>query len=192
MISQIPSPAPPPIDKVEVVRRQLGEAIRMFFERRDEIAIHTLASAASQVITDVAVKRGFPGFLRNLELIRPEARRMWREALKKAENFFKHADHDHDATLEFNPVQTEYTLFEAAQVLHQVTSKPTPESSAFFIWFLLKYPDVFLDSPQKEAMFGYADSLHLQHHHFHRFRELIDLSAGSMPDLFAPGPAPSA
>ena len=44
--------------KLVAAERQLREAIRMFFEQRDELAIHTVASAAYRILRDMKEKRG--------------------------------------------------------------------------------------------------------------------------------------
>ena len=46
------------VTKLAAARRQLSEAIRMFFAGADELAIHTVASAAYSVISDLKSKRG--------------------------------------------------------------------------------------------------------------------------------------
>ena len=46
------------LTKLLVVRRQLCAAIRMFFADEDELAIHTVASAAYRIICDLKSQRG--------------------------------------------------------------------------------------------------------------------------------------
>ena len=46
------------VTKLVVAQRQLRAAIRMFFAGEDELAIHTVASAAYQIIADLKKKRG--------------------------------------------------------------------------------------------------------------------------------------
>ena len=46
------------ITKLLAARRQLYAAIRMFFADEDELAIHTVASAAYRVICDLKSQRG--------------------------------------------------------------------------------------------------------------------------------------
>ena len=46
------------ISKLAAAQRQLDAAIRMFFQREDELAIHTLTAAAFQILRDLAKKRG--------------------------------------------------------------------------------------------------------------------------------------
>jgi hypothetical protein len=46
------------INKIAAASRQLDAAIRMFFVKEDELAIHTVASAAFRILRDVTQRRG--------------------------------------------------------------------------------------------------------------------------------------
>jgi hypothetical protein len=46
------------VNKIAAASRQLDAAIRMFFAEEDELAIHTVASAAFRILRDVTEKRG--------------------------------------------------------------------------------------------------------------------------------------
>lgn len=46
------------ISKLAAAQRQLDAAIRMFFQREDELAIHTVAAAAFQILRDIVKQRG--------------------------------------------------------------------------------------------------------------------------------------
>lgn len=46
------------VTKLAAARRQLLAAIRMFFAGQDELAVHTVASAAYRIIADLKAKRG--------------------------------------------------------------------------------------------------------------------------------------
>jgi hypothetical protein len=46
------------ISKFAAAQRQLDAAIRMFFQREDELAIHTVAAAAFQILRDITKQRG--------------------------------------------------------------------------------------------------------------------------------------
>src|ERR1039458_5673769 len=52
------SPGTLHINKIAAASRQLDAAIRMFFAQEDELAIHTVASAAFGILRDVTDKRG--------------------------------------------------------------------------------------------------------------------------------------
>ena len=46
------------VTKLAAAQRQLRAAIRMFFSGEDELAIHTVASAAYRVLSDLKMERG--------------------------------------------------------------------------------------------------------------------------------------
>jgi hypothetical protein len=46
------------ISKVAAAQRQLDAAIRLFFQREDELAIHTVAAAALGILRDLIKRRG--------------------------------------------------------------------------------------------------------------------------------------
>jgi hypothetical protein len=46
------------INKIAAAGRQLDAAIRMYFIEEDELAVHTVASAAFRVLRDITAKRG--------------------------------------------------------------------------------------------------------------------------------------
>lgn len=46
------------VSKIAAASRQLDAAIRMFFEKEDDLAIHTIASASFRILRDVTEKRG--------------------------------------------------------------------------------------------------------------------------------------
>jgi hypothetical protein len=47
-----------PVSKFDAARRQLETAIRLYFFQGDPISIHTLASAAAQILQDLSGHRG--------------------------------------------------------------------------------------------------------------------------------------
>ena len=46
------------VTKLAAAQRQLCAAIRMFFAGEDELAVHTVASAAYRVLSDLKAERG--------------------------------------------------------------------------------------------------------------------------------------
>ncbi len=46
------------VSKLAAAQRQLDAAIRMYFGEEDELAIHTVVSAAYSIISDLKSKRG--------------------------------------------------------------------------------------------------------------------------------------
>ena len=66
------------VDKIAVGRRQLIQAVDLFFKNGDEISIHTLASAALEVLDSVMRHWGRMPFTDNiLDLyIKPEGKKL--------------------------------------------------------------------------------------------------------------------
>ncbi len=138
------------ITKLDVARRQLREAIWLFFYERDAISVQTLAAAAHQVLDDLAKRKGLVSISRN-PLIREEKQKYWKGKLSAAENYFKHADNDPEAAFEFRPALTRFFLFDAIQLYHQLTQSKSlfPEAIVYFRWFVLKYPNVLMEGAVK-------------------------------------------
>lgn len=127
------------VSKIEAAERQLSEAIRLFFEERDPVAIHALASGAAQIAADLAKKIGLSSPLRDTEYLSGEHKRQWLRGIKSAENFFKHADRDAGEVFLLPTDVTRLFLSEAAVTLQAIGSTGTVEMEIYQIWFLRKY-----------------------------------------------------
>jgi hypothetical protein len=136
------------VTKITAAERQLKEAIRLFFQERDPVAIHTLIGAAYQIFYDLGRKQGNESLLRDSEWIRDERKKEWNRILNSARNFFKHADRDPENELEFRPEINPFLLFDAILLCESVSKKRTNEGRIFVSWFTLKYPDLFIDNAQ--------------------------------------------
>jgi hypothetical protein len=141
------------ITKIEAAGRQINQALRLFFDGGDTVSLHTLASAAAQLIADLGRPYGL-GVTRNKAVIKPDRWREFRQAITEYEVFFKHADQDPDpnAVLKFHPEMSELTLVEAIEVLRQLTGKLSHEAFWFCIWIFSTKPSLFLDSPLKQLV----------------------------------------
>src|ERR1700674_3549250 len=100
------------ISKLDAARRQLETAITLWFDDGDPVSIHTLASAAYEIIHAVSKQRN--PFRRDLlfdsDQIKDEHRAEFNLLIKQYANFFKHAKNDGNATIEFRPVLSEMFL----------------------------------------------------------------------------------
>jgi hypothetical protein len=140
------------VTKLEAAERQLRVAIRMFFERKDMIAVHNLAADAEDVLRALAEARGIKGLYEHAdELIRPEYRKEFVDALRSPQNFFKHAHNkDPDEKLEFHYELTKFNLFDAAFLCSTLTGRFPPEILVFHAWFMAKYPKLYIaNDPMK-------------------------------------------
>lgn len=131
------------LSKPEVAKRQLTQAIWLFFEQRDAVSVHTLAAAARQVLHDLVRQSG--SVITENPGIRPERRKEWLGIVSVAENFFKHANRDPDAILTFQPQFTRFFLYDAIQLYRTVTGDLFYEAQVYLAWFSLTYPEFILD-----------------------------------------------
>jgi len=83
-----------------------------------------------------------------------------RELINAAENFFKHADRDHDATLEFNPAQSELLILEACGTYYKLTGEFPPLFRLYQTWFIAHNQKLFnFPDGQKTAIASSASKV---------------------------------
>jgi hypothetical protein len=140
------------ISKIEAARRQLDAAIELLFENRDIVTVHTVASAACQVLQDLCQNEKLPlafdkMFAPSLE--RGMEIREVREAYREHRNFFKHAQNkkgmpetrDHEID-EFNPFLNVILIRQGTEDYESLTKNSSTHMSAFFMWLCLCYPEM--------------------------------------------------
>ena len=139
------------LTKFDVARRQLRSAIRLFFLDSDPVSIETLAGAANGVLRGMAVGRNVQSYLHDSDLIKPEFRKEWFNFLHESQNFFKHADRDADALLEFNPEWVKFVLLETCHLFRNLAAhkdfkqRQLKEAILYELWFSLAYPQYLID-----------------------------------------------
>ena len=106
------------ISKIEAAKRQLDMAIRLLFNDCDPVAVHTLVGAASVIISDLVDKqhpdKSWDRFAQEANKITASE---YFQIMRKPQNFLKHARNDAEATLDFDPVDTESVAFWAVMNL---------------------------------------------------------------------------
>lgn len=73
----------------------------------------------------------------------PSAQKLFRAKLNEAENFFKHADRDHQAVHDFDPELTEVFILDACDQYYRLTGEAPPLFKVFRTWFISNHPDWF-------------------------------------------------
>lgn len=134
------------ISKLDAAKRQLETVIRLYFHDGDPVSIHTLVSAAYNVIRDVNVNRGGPPMIvkdQFIDFVKPEYHKEIRDKLNEAENFFKHADRDHNKTIDFNPDQSEMLILDAISHYFKLTGEYTPLFKIFQSWYMANHQNFF-------------------------------------------------
>jgi hypothetical protein len=86
-------------------------AIRLWFESGDPVSIHSLASAAHEIVHALYRQKGLKGLMFDTPRVAPALQQKWASSLKKPFNFFKHGRNEPgDAVIEFDPVWTQATM----------------------------------------------------------------------------------
>lgn len=137
------------ISKLDAARRQL--AVRLYFSEADPVSVHTLTSAAYEVLADISKARGGPQTIEQamLQWIKPDKVEEAKGRLRAAANFFKHADPDPEAIQLFNPSQTEVRLFDTCETYRSLTAEQVPILAVYRLWFFLG-PGADLVDPTRE------------------------------------------
>lgn len=133
------------ISKLDAAKRQLEAFIRIYFHNGDPVAMHTLVAAAFGIVYDLNVKRGGAPTLHDsiFEKVKPEHHKRLRDKLAEAQNFFKHADRDHQATLEFNPDSTEFMAMDACSKYAELTGELPPLFQIFNGWMMITHQEIY-------------------------------------------------
>ncbi|MYA59648.1 MAG: hypothetical protein F4X40_03695 [Chloroflexi bacterium] len=167
------------VTKRQAATSQLETAIKLFLENRDLISAFTLCGAADGILEGIYKnKRG--------EILRHQRERLadpsdfrfsWREEweirikpehqqkvfrlLNEPQNFFKHADKDHDSTYEFNGwEQTGFQIFFAVTNYKLVFGELTSPMNVFFTLFAIRYPKVMAEgNPLLEVISANPDCM---------------------------------
>lgn len=130
------------VSKVEAAERQLRQVIRLFFQRADEVAIHTLAAAAYQILVDLCEHKGVKRELEDSTILHElGVKADVLAAVRAPQNFFKHADRDREGTIRFNPMLTACLILYGVQYLHSFNGSQSAEGEVFRVWFFLRFPD---------------------------------------------------
>jgi hypothetical protein len=132
------------IRKIEAAIRQLDVAIQLWFNEGDEIAIHTLACSAHQIINDINCHKKGANLLFNHDRINDKYRGIAIRHFKKHYNFFKHADDDPnpEGTIEFTPILTEGFILYSILGLESFKIKISFHCSAFLFAFSVYNPEL--------------------------------------------------
>jgi hypothetical protein len=141
------------INRLDVAKRQLATAIKLYLSEDDPVSIHTLASAAAELLDRIAGRTS----IRNDLLARAEAvgrRREISDKLNRAKTFFKHGATDPNETLaEFSDDQNLYLIVQACYALH-IVGDSIPEAQIFTSWLSVIEPELFVSPPNQEMIFG--------------------------------------
>lgn len=130
------------VSKLDAARRQLDAALLLYFNEADPIGIHSLTAAAHGVLRDLSSKAGthmpIEGSL--LQELGPDFTKEVMLAMRRSQNFFKHADRDAESELEFWPQSTDLLLLDCAAKYFEMTGGQTILQKAYVNWCSVHYP----------------------------------------------------
>jgi hypothetical protein len=140
------------IPKLDAARRQLEAAISLFFENGDPVAIHTLACAAYDIIDNVNHSRGGKDMFVKRRYTQLPGRPS-RAVLNSVQNFFKHADNDPEAELEFFPEMTEPIMADSCKTYMEMTGQSVALFHCMMWWFKSREGAEGFDFPEEKRGF---------------------------------------
>lgn len=134
--------------KLEIAKNQLETAIRLYFSENEPVSIHTLASAAYNVIKDLNKHKKGEAMLAKekfIDNIKSEHKQEISKKINEAENYFKHADNDPEGILtNFSISITELFIYDACCTYHVLSNELPPLFKVFKSWYMLKNKEIFL------------------------------------------------
>lgn len=129
------------LSKIDVARRQLETAIRLFFARSDPVSVFTLGANAWEVIDALCTRRGIESISKESREHVPAEKDLKRDYVNSPfRNFFKHANRDPDEYLEdFDEWRCDGVLFLAVEDYIRLMQKSPVEFQVFQLWYLSVY-----------------------------------------------------
>ena len=169
------------VTKRQAAASQLETAIKLFFENRDLISAYTLCCAADGILEGVyqndrgeilrrqREKLADPGDFRfswkeEWDIrIKPEHRKEVFKLLNEAQNFFKHADKDHDSSYEFKGWElTGLRIFFAVTNYKLIFGEITLAMNVFFTLYAILKPNLLAEgNPLLDAIAANPDCMDL-------------------------------
>ena len=160
------------VTKREAATSQLETAIKLFLENRDLISAYTLCCASDGILEGIYEneRAAILGRQRDQSVDSSQFRFSWREEwkirlkpeyqkegfklLNEAQNFFKHADKDHDSSYEFKGWdQTGYRIFFAVTNYKLIFGEITMAMNVFFTLYAILKPNLLAEgNPLLEAI----------------------------------------
>jgi hypothetical protein len=134
------------ISKLEAARRQLDTAIRLYFMGGDPTSVHTLATAAFEILKDLDKHGPKTGtFFDHIETqVKPEYQKYVIGIFRAPQNFFKHADDDPDKVLEFQLAYPEMFMVSACEKYKELAAEETAEMMVYRLWFGHQNPNMLM------------------------------------------------
>lgn len=131
------------LTKLDVARRQLAVAIRLFFDDQDAVSVHTLAANAWEILDVLCRRQDVASLSRQTQDHLSDGRSLKYDLINEPyRNFFKHADRDPEGTVTgFNDEKNDHLLMLAVEDLLRLEERKLFEGQIFQSWYLAAYPE---------------------------------------------------
>ncbi|RCK46596.1 hypothetical protein [Thalassospira profundimaris] len=146
------------MDILHIARQQLLTAIQLFFDNSDPVSVHTLAGAASEILSDLCEQAGEQPFHSAVIASNPridqnryfKARNLYRNAFKHVGRTKDEKTRNDVARNQFSDMQNDLLLFTCVEDYLRLVKRSPAEFQAMHLWFIAAYPDR-LKTPKLEA-----------------------------------------
>ncbi len=135
------------VEKFEAAEQQLITAIDLFFKGKSEVAVHTLARAAHEILDTLCAKNNLTRGIINegIKDINPNFHKIIFKKVNEAKNFFKHANKETDYIL-WNPDVSIHFIWDATSLYRRLKKENLPyEILIFSLWYRVQFHDMFKD-----------------------------------------------
>jgi hypothetical protein len=145
------------VTKLSAARRQLVTALRLFFDDREPVSVHTLAHAAWEITSSLCKNEGIKTFIENAAEANDASVKDIKAAANQFKNFFKHADRDPEMAIDdFGDKCNDHVLIAATLDLGMLCEGKLPvEVRTFQLWYFAINPDslkALREEPYEEAI----------------------------------------
>jgi len=138
--------------KLDAARRQMETAAILYFNDGDPVSIHTLVSAAYEILSNLEAKKGKKMWIESSlsNTFGAELSKEIRPYMRKPQNFFKHANKRRETKIRFSPVLTEIMLLDVERAYLELTGAQSLILRAYEKWCYIQYPEVFSPTPEDQ------------------------------------------
>jgi hypothetical protein len=127
------------LTKIDVARRQLVTAIRLFFDDADSVSVYTLGHAAGEVLDALCRHRAKTNFRGEIKKTHGYTDKELKRISEFGKNFFKHADRDPEGTLaDFTDERNDAVLALAVTDYHELEPTRPIEIQLYLRWYFVR------------------------------------------------------
>lgn len=126
------------LNKINVAEAHIVSAVKLYFENAHPASVYLLASAAREIMTTLGIKAGGETFLHQLSAWTGQPLEQTAKKAHAFARFFKHADKDPDAVIEFPEDEADGVLFIAGREFATVTGGMPVHAQVYEAFFLAK------------------------------------------------------